>query len=213
MKMAGDDSRIARIAAAIIRSSAGLRNSSVAIHGDAERRERRQRSGPEQPGEALGTKDLAEHREGRADEAAHAAFESYSADRKKSRTPDLTEHNCINLRLPTDGGGLYAWKERARTQCPGGGVIVFNGAGALLDAALKRISLSHRGTRLTLDRCPPFSGCHLYYPSRQQSSRCFWSMRSGIVVERDRRAGWLTRQGRRGGRPRHRTPRSQQGGR
>ena len=35
---------------------------------------------------------------------------SYFAQRRKPRTPhDLTEHNCINLRLPTYGG-LYAWE-------------------------------------------------------------------------------------------------------
>ena len=35
---------------------------------------------------------------------------SYFAKRRKPRTPqDLTEHNCINLRLPTYGG-LYAWE-------------------------------------------------------------------------------------------------------
>ena len=35
---------------------------------------------------------------------------SYFANRPKPRTPqELTEHNCINLRLPTYGG-LYAWE-------------------------------------------------------------------------------------------------------
>src|SRR3954451_14692734 len=34
----------------------------------------------------------------------------YFAGRKRPRTPqDLTEHSCINLRLPT-AGGLYAWE-------------------------------------------------------------------------------------------------------
>jgi hypothetical protein len=32
------------------------------------------------------------------------------AERKPPKTPqDLTEHDCINLRLPTHGG-LYAWE-------------------------------------------------------------------------------------------------------
>lgn len=36
---------------------------------------------------------------------------SYFADRKRPRTPqDLTQHNCLNLRLPTHGGSLYAWE-------------------------------------------------------------------------------------------------------
>ena len=35
---------------------------------------------------------------------------SYFARRRKPKTPhDLTEHNCINLRLPTYGG-IYAWE-------------------------------------------------------------------------------------------------------
>jgi len=36
---------------------------------------------------------------------------SYFADRKRPRTPqELTKHNCLNLRLPTHGGRLYAWE-------------------------------------------------------------------------------------------------------
>lgn len=36
---------------------------------------------------------------------------SYFAARKRPRVPqDLTHHNCLNLRLPTHGGSLYAWE-------------------------------------------------------------------------------------------------------
>jgi hypothetical protein len=36
---------------------------------------------------------------------------SYFAERKRPKTPqDLTSHNCLNLRLPTHGGSLYAWE-------------------------------------------------------------------------------------------------------
>lgn len=35
----------------------------------------------------------------------------YFATRKRPKTPqDLTSHNCLNLRLPTHGGNLYAWE-------------------------------------------------------------------------------------------------------
>ena len=35
---------------------------------------------------------------------------SYFANRRAPKEPqDLTDHNCINLRLPTYGG-LYAWE-------------------------------------------------------------------------------------------------------
>ena len=39
--------------------------------------------------------------------------------------------------------------------------------------------------RVLADWCPPFSGYHLYYPSRRQSSAAFalWSMRCGIADE------------------------------
>src|SRR3954453_5052473 len=36
---------------------------------------------------------------------------SYFAERKRPKAPhDLTHHSCLNLRLPTDGGSLYAWE-------------------------------------------------------------------------------------------------------
>ena len=114
---------------------------------------------------------------------------SYFLTHKKPRTPqDLTGHNCINLRLPTHGS-LYAWEfkknERAlnvRVE----GQLVFNGAGALLNAALKGLGLTYLTqdrvqpyvstgelVRVLSDWCPPFSGYHLYYPSRRQPSPAF----------------------------------------
>jgi DNA-binding transcriptional LysR family regulator len=36
---------------------------------------------------------------------------SYFAERKRPKAPqDLMRHNCLNLRLPTHGGSLYAWE-------------------------------------------------------------------------------------------------------
>jgi hypothetical protein len=63
---------------------------------------------------------------------------SYFTDRKRPRTPqDLTGHNCLNLRLPTQGG-LYAWEFEKDGRAPNvrvDGQHVFNGAGPLLQAA------------------------------------------------------------------------------
>jgi DNA-binding transcriptional LysR family regulator len=36
---------------------------------------------------------------------------SYFTERKRPKAPqDLMRHNCLNLRLPTHGGSLYAWE-------------------------------------------------------------------------------------------------------
>jgi DNA-binding transcriptional LysR family regulator len=63
---------------------------------------------------------------------------------------------------------------------------VFNGAGPLLAAALNGLGLAYlteehvqpyisagRLVRVLSDWCPPFSGYHLYYPSRRQPSPAF----------------------------------------
>jgi len=115
---------------------------------------------------------------------------SYFKTHKKPRTPqDLTGHNCINLRLPTHGGRLYAWefeKDGRELDVRVEGQLVFNGAGALLGAALKGFGLAYltesqvkqqlssgQLVRVLSDWCPSFAGYHLYYPSRRQSSAAF----------------------------------------
>jgi DNA-binding transcriptional LysR family regulator len=111
---------------------------------------------------------------------------SYFATRKKPRTPqDLTSHNCINLRLPTYGG-LYAWefeKNRREINVRVEGQLVFNGVASMLNAALNGLGLAYlpealvethvskgRLVGVLSDWCSPFSGYHLYYPSRHQRS-------------------------------------------
>jgi DNA-binding transcriptional LysR family regulator len=115
---------------------------------------------------------------------------SYFAERKRPRAPqDLTQHNCLNLRLPTHGGSLYAWefeKNGRELNVRVEGQLVFNSAGLLLEGALKGLGLAYltegavqpfisqgRLVRVLADWCPPFSGYHLYYPSRRQSSPAF----------------------------------------
>ncbi|HKU05721.1 MAG TPA: LysR family transcriptional regulator [Bradyrhizobium sp.] len=115
---------------------------------------------------------------------------SYFSDRKRPKTPqDLTQHNCLNLRLPTHGGSLYAWefeKNGRELNVRVEGQLVFNSAGLLLDGALKGLGLAYlteghvqpyvsegRLIRVLAEWCPPFSGYHLYYPSRRQPSPAF----------------------------------------
>ena len=114
---------------------------------------------------------------------------SYFANRKRPRTPqELTSHNCINLRLPTYGG-LYAWEfEKAGRELHVRveGQLVFNGTASMLNAALNGLGLAYlpeelvhahvsKGelVRVLSDWSAPFSGYHLYYPSRRQASPAF----------------------------------------
>jgi DNA-binding transcriptional LysR family regulator len=114
---------------------------------------------------------------------------SYFAARQQPETPqDLTAHNCINLRLPTHGG-LYAWEFerdgrelRVRVE----GQLVFGNSDMILQAASAGFGLAYlpedqaasylangRLMRVLEDWCEPFSGYHLYYPSRRQPTPAF----------------------------------------
>jgi DNA-binding transcriptional LysR family regulator len=70
---------------------------------------------------------------------AAVAAPSYFAKRRRPKTPhDLTEHRCINLRLPTYGG-LYAWEFERRGRKLNvhvEGQFVFNTAPPTVTAAL-----------------------------------------------------------------------------
>ena len=115
---------------------------------------------------------------------------SYFAERKRPKTPqDLTQHNCLNLRLPTHGGTLYAWefeKNGREVNVRVEGQLVFNSAGLLLKGALHGLGLAYLTegnaqphvssgelVRVLSDWCPTFPGYHLYYPSRRQPSPAF----------------------------------------
>jgi DNA-binding transcriptional LysR family regulator len=114
---------------------------------------------------------------------------SYFAQRRKPKTPhDLTEHNCINLRLPTYGG-IYAWefeKGGRELKVRVDGQLVFNTIELRLKAALAGLGLAclpeeqvsgqlahGELVRVLADWRPPFSGYHLYYPSRRQPTPAF----------------------------------------
>jgi DNA-binding transcriptional LysR family regulator len=114
---------------------------------------------------------------------------SYFRKRGEPMTPqDLTGHDCINLRLSTHGG-LYAWEfEKAAREIKVRveGQLVFNGTGQMLNAALSGFGLAYvpqdlaqphvakgRLRQVLEDWCPPYTGYHLYYPSRRQPSAAF----------------------------------------
>jgi DNA-binding transcriptional LysR family regulator len=141
------------------------------------------------PGEMV-AKDMIAVRVGPDLRMAIVGSPSYFAERKRPRTPqDLTSHNCLNLRLPTHGGSLYAWeleKDGRELHIRVEGQIVFNSADLLLQGALQGLGLAYlteghvqpyisKGelVRVLSDWCPPFSGYHLYYPSRRQPSPAF----------------------------------------
>ncbi len=114
---------------------------------------------------------------------------SYFTKRQKPKKPqDLVDHTCINLRLPT-AGGLYAWefeKGGRELKVRVEGRLVFNSTALILNAALAGFGLAYlledhvqehlangRLIRVLADWCPPFSGYHIYYPSRRQPAPAF----------------------------------------
>ena len=114
---------------------------------------------------------------------------SYFRKRPEPEKPqDLLAHACINLRLPTHGG-LYAWefeKGGRELRVRVDGQLVFNGTDQMLNAALAGFGLAYvpeelvrpliakgRLKHVLEDWCPPYSGYHLYYPSRRQPSAAF----------------------------------------
>jgi DNA-binding transcriptional LysR family regulator len=90
--------------------------------------------------------------------------------------------------LPTYGG-VYAWEFekdgrelRARVE----GQLIFNGTSQMINAALAGLGLAYVPEDLVLDHiakgrlkrvledwCQPYSGYHLWYPSRRQLSPAF----------------------------------------
>ena len=114
---------------------------------------------------------------------------SYFARRPKPKHPqDLTAHDCINIRLPTYGS-IYAWEFEKRGRALKvrvEGQLVFNNIALRVNAALAGLGLAYlsedqvqehvaegRLVRVLGDWCPPFSGYHLYYPSRRQAAPAF----------------------------------------
>ena len=139
-------------------------------------------------------KDMIAVRIGPDQRIAVVGSPAYFAGCDEPRKPDdLSEHDCINLRLSTHGN-LLPWdfekagrKIIARVK----GRWTFNSSSPVLRAALagqglafipEDMALEHiaakRLIRVLDDWCQPYPGYHLYYPSRRQSSRAL-----AVVVE------------------------------
>jgi DNA-binding transcriptional LysR family regulator len=121
---------------------------------------------------------------------------SYFAKQPKPKRPqDLAEHECINLRLLTYGG-LYAWefeKGGRQVNVRVEGQLTFNSLSLRLDAALAGFGLAYvpedraathiaegRLIRVLSDWSPPYTGYHIYYPSRRQPTPAFALMVEGL---------------------------------
>jgi DNA-binding transcriptional LysR family regulator len=120
---------------------------------------------------------------------AVVATPGYFERHERPLTPhDLTSHLCINLRFPTHGG-LYVWefeKDGRELHVRVGGQLIFNetqlilkaaraglGVGFVLEDHVREDVADGRLVRVLEDWCPPFSGYHLYYPSRRQPAPAF----------------------------------------
>ena len=112
----------------------------------------------------------------------------YFAERGRPRMPsDLAGHACIRARMPA--GHLYRWEFERRgrqVHVRVDGQATFNSTPHLVLAALDGLGIAFlpedefaphiqegRIVRVLQDWCPPFSGYHLYYPSRRQHSPAF----------------------------------------
>ena len=139
-------------------------------------------------------KDMVSVRIGPDIRFAVVGTKSYFATHPVPKTPqDLIAHSCINLRLRTHGG-LWAWEfERngRELKVRVDGQLIFNNIFQVRDAALDGFGLAYvpediaqryisKGQLLWVlqDWSPPWSGYHLYYPSRRQSSPAF-----ALIVE------------------------------
>jgi DNA-binding transcriptional LysR family regulator len=111
---------------------------------------------------------------------------AYFERRPRPETPqDLTQHECIGIRLPTHGG-LLPWefdKDGRSITVRVEGQLIFNTMSLALRAVLDGLGLGYclddmaaeaiadgRLIRVLEDWCEPFPGYHIYYPSRRQLS-------------------------------------------
>jgi DNA-binding transcriptional LysR family regulator len=101
---------------------------------------------------------------------------------------ELLGHSCINLRLPTYGG-LYSWefeRDGRETKVRVEGQLVFNSILNVIQAAVDGHGVAYvpedlaqpsiadgRLQRVLQEWCPLWTGYHLYYPNRRQSSPAF----------------------------------------
>lgn len=133
---------------------------------------------------------------------AAAASPDYFARYPVPKTPhDLTQHQCINMRM-VRSGGIYVWEfdhEGGELKVRVNGQLTFNTSDHVVDAALAGLGIAFLpeeefGSRIREGRlvrvleswCHPFPGYYLYYPSRKQPSPAF-----SLVVDALRMNGKL----------------------
>ncbi|AXW39737.1 LysR family transcriptional regulator [Ralstonia solanacearum] len=120
---------------------------------------------------------------------AVVASPAYFAKHPAPKTPrDLVHHQCINIRFPTYGGlDVWEFERRGRKlKIRVDGQLVVNTPPHIAAAAVGGLGVAYlpedefwphleegRLVRVLEDWCPPFSGYHLYYPSRRQPSPAF----------------------------------------
>jgi DNA-binding transcriptional LysR family regulator len=110
----------------------------------------------------------------------------------------------MNLRMPS--GGLLTWefeKDDREVKVRVDGRLVFNtslmahkaavggyGLAFLLEDRVQACLADGRLVQVLADWCPPFSGYHLYYPSRRQPTPAFSLLvvRCGIAVKQETRS-------------------------
>jgi DNA-binding transcriptional LysR family regulator len=129
---------------------------------------------------------------------------TYFAKRPPPRAPqELTAHDCINLRLPVHG--LYAWEfERSgrNVRVRVDGRLVFNTTPLILEAAVAGFGLAYLPeqqvqtqldsgalVRVLANWCPPYTGYHLYYPSRRQPTPAFALLVEALRYRAQRQTG------------------------
>jgi len=134
-------------------------------------------------------KDMVSVRIGPDVRFAVVGTKSYFASHPVPKVPqDLVAHSCINLRQTTHGG-LWAWEfERGGRELKVrvDGQLIFNNIFQVRDAALAGFGLAYVPEDLARPHIakgqlvwvlsewsPPWSGYHLYYPSRRQASAAF----------------------------------------
>ena len=111
-----------------------------------------------------------------------------SSEAAPATPQELTQHSCLNIRLPT-AGSLYAWefaRDGRTLDVRVDGQFTCNSVLPVLSAALDGLGLAYvpydlaepylasgKLIQLLADWCPYFQGYYLYYPHRRQASPAF----------------------------------------
>ena len=120
--------------------------------------------------------------------ATPAYFEAHP---QPKRPEELAHHRCINIRLPTRGN-LYAWEFECRGKRVNvrvDGPVIVNSLDIRLRATLSGAGIAYlpqdiaapyvaKGKLIQVleEWCAPYSGYHLYYPSRRHPTPAFTAL-------------------------------------